>query len=456
MPNLHGLPYFEVQFTKSGAVHRAAEADALRRFVREESPSDLLVISHGWNNDLEDARSFYDQLLRSLRAERERGAVDLGDRSFGVLAIFWPSKKFTDENLVPGGAAGLAGDSPESELRRELDERAAPSGIGDDTEVDPEITERLERARALVDRLEESPGAREEFVAIVRGLLPPAEADAEIRREEPAELRELDGDELLERLGTPPPLAPPPEPEGGAAILGGSSSESGGAIPDDPGGAAFLGDLFSGVVVGARQLLNLTTYYTMKARARVVGEAGVVKLLEDLADERRDLRLHLVGHSFGARLVSSAATVSRVPVASLVLLQAAFSHHGFAPAAGRRPQGVFRRAVAVENKIRGPILVTHTANDRAVGLAYPIASRIARQVAESLGGPDDLYGGLGRNGARDTAEAAFGDLLGAGTRYRFAPGKRIHNLLADRFIRGHSEVKGREVAHAVLSAIAET
>ncbi|MEM8934677.1 MAG: hypothetical protein AAGE94_26010, partial [Acidobacteriota bacterium] len=138
---------------------------------------------------------------------------------------------------------------------------------------------------------------------------------------------------------------------------------------------------------------------------------------------------------------------------SMVLLQAAFSHHGFAPLSGGRPQGIFRRAVAVP-KVSGPIFVTHTANDRAVGLAYPIASRIASQRAQSLGGPDDIYGGLGRNGARDTPEAIFGTLQPVGVPYQLAAGRRIHNLLADDFISGHSDIKGREVAHVLLSAIA--
>ena len=64
--------------------------------------------------------------------------------------------------------------------------------------------------------------------------------------------------------------------------------------------------------------------------------------------------------------------------------------------------GLFR---AVPNRINGPVVITHPKIDKAVGLAYAIASRLAEQVAIDTGGPNDRYGGLGRNGALETPEA---------------------------------------------------
>ncbi|MEM8931898.1 MAG: hypothetical protein AAGE94_12030, partial [Acidobacteriota bacterium] len=301
MPELHGLPYFEVQFTKDGAIFKDDEAEALRRFVADEAPSDLIVLSHGWNNDLEDARDLYDRLLRSVRLQLDAGDVVLGDRSFAVLAVLWPSKKFTDEDLVAGGAAGLGGVST-SDLRREIERLGTPSDIGGDV-VDPIVRERLDEAEALVARLDGSPSARREFVDALRALLPTG--DEEIDAEIPPELLSLDGDELLGRLGTPPPLAPPTGGAGGAAVFG---TAGGDGIPDDPDGPAFLSDLFGGIKAGARLLLNLTTYYTMKDRSWRVGASGASQLVSELAGGDGP-RLHLVGHSFGARLVSTVATV---------------------------------------------------------------------------------------------------------------------------------------------------
>ena len=89
----------------------------------------------------------------------------------------------------------------------------------------------------------------------------------------------------------------------------------------------------------------------------------------------------------------------------------------------------------------GPIIITHTKNDTAVGIAYPLASRIAIQKAAALGDENDPYGGMGRNGAQQTAEAdGHATTLGAvGATYNFAPGK-VYNLLADDFIKDHSDV----------------
>jgi hypothetical protein len=113
--------------------------------------------------------------------------------------------------------------------------------------------------------------------------------------------------------------------------------------------------------------------------------------------------------------------------------------------------------VVTEGLVRGPILVSHTVNDRAVGIAYPLASRIANQVASALGDRNDPFGGIGRNGAQNTPEAVDGELLAldAGS-YAFEAGKRVFNLGADAFITGHSDICKPEVARAVLAAVART
>ena len=102
--------------------------------------------------------------------------------------------------------------------------------------------------------------------------------------------------------------------------------------------------------------------------------------------------------------------------------------------------------------LSGPIIITHTKNDTAVGVAYPLASRIANQVAATLGDQNDPYGGMGRNGAQHTAEAIGHDAkLGAmGTRYSFAPGT-VNNLSADDTIADHGDVRSEAVAYAILA-----
>jgi len=170
-----------------------------------------------------------------------------------------------------------------------------------------------------------------------------------------------------------------------------------------------------------------------------------------------ELRLHLVGHSFGGLLVTSTAwggetATPALPIETMTLLQAAFSQHGFAELADGS-QGRYR-SVLTEARVSGPTLVSHTRNDRAVGIAYALASRFAGQTAASLGigMPDDRFGGIGANGARRTPESVDGELLPTGSPYDFEPG-RLYNLLADRHIDGHSDVAGEAVAHAIVEAI---
>jgi pimeloyl-ACP methyl ester carboxylesterase len=218
-----------------------------------------------------------------------------------------------------------------------------------------------------------------------------------------------------------------------------------------------VGHLFTGVRAAALNMLNFVTYYQMKERAGIVGRKGVHKLLREIRQQRPDLKLHLIGHSFGGRLVTAAvdgpANQEAVKVDSMTLLQAAFSHTGFAKKFDGTKDGLFRRVIT-EHRVEGPILITYT-NDTAVGLAYPIASRIAGQIASGLGDKNDQFGGIGRNGAQKTPEASDGRLFAVGADYEFKAGQ-VYNLSADEFIENHSDIVKPAIAYAVLSAVATT
>ena len=112
------------------------------------------------------------------------------------------------------------------------------------------------------------------------------------------------------------------------------------------------------------------------------------------------------------------------------------------------------RTVVDSGRIDGPILVTHTKNDKAVGIAYPLASRINGDTAAAFGDENDNFGGLGRNGAQQMAqnEVSKGSLLPVGGTYAFTP-RKFFNLEGSAFIKDHSDVHGKEVAHAIRAAI---
>jgi len=247
--------------------------------------------------------------------------------------------------------------------------------------------------------------------------------------------------------------------QGGAADIGGAADLGGGAdlggAGGDGQGAAGFGAITGRLWNGMKEALRQLTYFQMKDRAGTVGQHGLGPFLGDLAARSAGLRVHLVGHSFGGRLVTAVAEgpdgQPGVTVDTLTLLQAAFSHNGFAAKFDGARDGAFR-AVLTGHKVAGPIVVTHSRNDRAVGVAYPLASRIAGQDAAALGDENDKFGGLGRNGAQHTPERVVGTLQPVGSAYAFEPGK-IYNLNADAIIADHSDICHNEVAFALLTAV---
>ena len=67
MQTVGGFSYFEVEFTKDGAVSDPAQVTALHDFLLQGGTTDLLTISHGWNNDMADARDLYARFLAAVR-----------------------------------------------------------------------------------------------------------------------------------------------------------------------------------------------------------------------------------------------------------------------------------------------------------------------------------------------------------------------------------------------------
>ena len=444
---LSGFVYRELAFDRTGRPVDPGQADAVRRLAdRPEPVTDLVVLSHGWNNDEAEAADLYGRLAASLAAMQASDSwvtSPLAGRRLGLVGVFWPSKKFADEELIPGGAAGL-GDDDEA-LRSRIDELR-------DAFDAPAAESLLAAGAALSTALDDEPARLAEFVALTRALVPAPAGGAGAADDADADdlFAGLDADAVAERLLDPAPddlalwqLAVPAD-TGRAAL----ATDGPAAVPD-VGTAAFLG-VPASPRAAARRWLNYTTYYQMKRRASLVAQSGLAPVLAEVVGPGQ--RLHLVGHSFGARLVTATAAAPSCPaVTSISLLQAAFSHYSFAKDWQPGSDGAFRAAIA-PGRLLGPMIVTHTRNDHAVGTAYAVASRLARQTASGIGDADSPYGGLGSNGALRTPEAVAGALLPAGGTYDLRPG-HVHNLLADEYVKDHGDVTGLQVANAVLSAV---
>jgi len=214
---------------------------------------------------------------------------------------------------------------------------------------------------------------------------------------------------------------------------------------------------------GAHELLRQGTYYAMKRRAGTVGERGLGRVIGQLAAKAPGVRVHLVGHSFGARLVSFA--LRGLPegvhtVKSVTLLQGAFSHYAFAARLPHDPRagGVLQ---GQQNRVDGPLVCCYSSHDSALGTLYPLASRMAGDaqgvaefgIGQVLGAK---WGAMGHDGVQAVPGTPSLKLAEAFTRL---PAKGCVNVDAAAVVRrggppagAHSDICHRELARLVLAA----
>jgi pimeloyl-ACP methyl ester carboxylesterase len=437
------FPAFELMFDTGGhPVDATVQTSFLDWLVSPDGLpiTDVVLISHGWNNDIDDARALYQNFFQAMTTVITSQPVAVR-RRFAIGAIFWPSKKFADSDLIPGGAAAVAS-SLADQLDAQLDQlKVTLAG-------DPTAAAKIEHARDQIANLDLSQSAQDDFVfALVNALPAPRNEKDEGLDDAMTKLKSgsLPGNVVLQRLSVPMfPTFPLPA---------GTETH-----------ALGLGGLLGGITAGASKLVNYFTYYLMKDRASIVGRSGVhdiVLALQNLAAKRSALRIHLIGHSFGGRLVTATANSLTTPksIASMLLLEAAYSHNGLAKNWDEQGHdGAFRGVVTLP-VIAGETQITHSVHDTAVGTAYPLASRIMHQTASALGDANDPFGGMGRNGAQHTPEAIDDQLAPVGHQYSALPeGKTIRNLSGDGpdpIITSHGDVAKPEIVWAWLSRLTD-
>lgn len=453
MEKLAGFPYAAVEFGKDGSALASNDLAAIKSGLKDEGVTDLLVMSHGWNNDKADARSLYEKFFAALRSALQANPA-YGNRTYGVLGIFWPSKKFAEEKLIPGGAAGISAGPPKANAKEVKAKVSDLKGVFSA----PNADNQLKAINSLLGEAETNQAAQREIIDLIRSIMRSAITDPAASRQNEDNVDHFLSNaagELIDKLGSPPPVNDTHRPTGtgGAADIPRSGART---APTGTTGAA-AGISFSGAWDAIKNALNYATYYEMKNRAGVVGRKGVYSTLRELQQDNLNRKIHLIGHSFGARVVTAASDgpgggSPPLKPQSVSLVQAAFSHYAFADHWDGAHNGLFRDVLS-PSKLAGPLLVTHSVNDKAVGIAYAVASRLANQVASAIGDANDKYGGLGRNGALKCGATA-GE-LGSPATYSWKPAAAT-NLKADKIIGGHSDIAKKELGDAILSAVATT
>jgi hypothetical protein len=452
MDQIAGKPYWQIHANRDGVLD--AVGTGLPAAVAASGITDLFVLSHGWGNSEAEAASLY-QAMFSLVAEQVDAHAPAGALpSIGFAGIYWPSLWFPD----PTPAPAIAGPNA---LAAALPSTAVPASV-----TGTDIAQALVPAYA-----DDQP--RTEAVARLGELLDTGEqlsaAAAPADQQEQA-LKDFHA--LLSEIVTAHPHAAEDagewdvitatDPAKAYTFLANTMGSS--TVAGDAQG---IGDKFKKIWSGAKDALRVASYYEMKCRAGDIGRAGIGPMLEKVHGAAPGVRVHLIGHSFGARLVSFAlagiSSPQNSPVASLSLVQGAFSHWSFAP---QQPYGAAGALAGVANRVHGPLVSTFSNFDWAVGRWYPKASLLTHQDNQSVAGVADpiadRWGGMGGDGFRGVNPRTPTSIKAAGDDYGLQPTGFYpidsHTVIDDvsqsAFSGAHSDIRHDEVAWLIVSAAA--
>lgn len=399
-----------VLFDEVGAfVDRPGFDALLAAATGPQSPTDVFVFSHGWKNNFADATETYAAISATMTAVAD-GIAGLRPNPFRPLAlgVIWPSKAF--DNSEQGTFESTAGGN----------EAVASAALAE------AVYDALSPARAT------AAGFRHDVLRMQQFLL-----KDHLDRRERDEFRAL-----LRQHADQPTLTE-------------DQSIFEAAAPADGLEGVTAGDF------SARDVFRTFTYWQMKKRAGVVGQTGVRALVAAVQAQFPAARIHLIGHSFGCKVVLAAVagpgTPLPRPVQTVVLLQGAVSYEALAEqVSGTTSAGGYRAALEA-TRVDGPIVATFSRLDQACSQAYPLGSRLAGQVGE-LEAFFDRYRALGAVGARGVGGGMEHRMTmqDTGGTYAFTS-RGVWSVDGGTepaaFITGHSVIRTPQVAWLIWSAV---
>jgi hypothetical protein len=399
-------------------------SDVVMTALRAEPVTDLFFLSHGWQGDIPSARIQYNKWIDSTaKYTIDRDAFAKVRPPFNAFTIgfHWPSLAWGDEELSSGNVSFVPGASPLDDL---VNKYAA--------------------------RLADTPGTREALRTIFTFALSNIAPDSL-----PPEVRSayftLDSEVSLGSRGEGADPGADREPFN----------------PDRVYDAAFESLSFgSSDLGGLLAPLRALTFWKMKDRAMAIGESAGYQLLWKIQQATgNNVRIHLMGHSFGCIVVSATLAGPKGrgqlirPVQSLALVQGALSLWSYCSEIPFVPDRVgYFRSIFSDGKVQGPVITTISEKDSAVGRFYPIGAGVRGDV-QFAPRAFPKYGGVGSFGARGPGlDIVDLQMQPIDVAYQFAAGK-FYNLESTRYIcdgggssGAHSDIAKPEVAHAIMSA----
>ncbi|WP_329223117.1 hypothetical protein [Streptomyces microflavus] len=363
-----------LRYGKDGLLRSpAAEADVKKSL---DGVTDVYVFAHGWNNIFAAALDRYRDFATGFIGQRAQFAVPApgpGPYRPLLVGVMWPSTSFVmpwEQGPVIAGPSGP--DSPASAEQEESLELVTSEMNADEDRVLVDAVD----GRTAVD----GPTAAKLAAILLRNLRATADPDD---GSEPPDVEgllsiwsELDGRPLPER------------PEGTGSF--GRVGSGGASAPPDAAGLSF----------DPRDILRVASVWKMKARSGVVGAKGVAPLLEYILRSESAVRLHLIGHSFGARVVLSAldAAVVGRPAHSMLLLQPAVNRWCLASKVEGTGQPGGYHSVLSPAKLTQPVLTTFSDRDEPLTNIFHLAMRgkhYGEQPETAAVGDTHRYGALG-------------------------------------------------------------
>jgi hypothetical protein len=437
------LNYYLVCFDATGAersddpdgvsgrlIPRVAEA------VEREPYTDVFLMSHGWMGDVPAAIQQYDRWIAAMatcESDLARASkVRLGFRPI-LVGIHWPSLPYGDEEMAVQSGTDFS--TTEERNTVEIDTTAL--------------------IEIYAERIADTPAARRALETIFAAAATDT-APLGLSREVADAYRVLNKEA---KLG-----------DGGPANEPGSDRDP--FDPDAAYQAALVESETSFGTFGLGPVLSILrnlSFFKMKDRARMIGESsghGLLAMLQATASRSgREVRFHLMGHSFGCIVMSGVLTGPAGksiinPVHSAFLVQGAisfWSYCGDIPYDKGHP-GYFR-SIVDRKLVTGALVTTQSKHDTAVGRMYPLAAG-ARGDVDFATTDFPKYGALGAFGARGPGVNAVDlNMLESSQPYNFEPGS-IYNIESSKFIAemqslgagAHSDIAHPEVAHAMWSA----
>jgi hypothetical protein len=412
------MPWYMLPFDREGYCEGPETRKHLMSAIKAQNYTDIYLFSHGWNNNWKDATDRYRSFIEGYAQLRNDRGWPLPDGFRPLLVgVFWPSIALVTESeraprvLADGGPDE---DSIVEERARIAELAAAVDGS------------RRDRFYELVQRdTLDKDGALE-----LAKLLQPLYANAD---------DELDVDGAI----TPEDIVAGWAAE--SSVKPATKETSGSVDRRRRAGPKAAGWRDALMKLLPRDAIRMATVYQMKDRAGKIGALGVRKLLEDLLGASA-ARLHLIGHSYGAKVLLSALTTATLPADrkaySMLLLQPAVSHLCFAEKLpDSAAPGGYHGAL---DRVERPIFATYSSRDFALRRVFHTAVRRSAdkgeaRIAPYTGAPPSIYAALGGYGPRNSGESLI-DIVPPLTPFDLSKGARLYGIDGSTGISDHGDI----------------